>query len=599
MSHHLDADALRERLAGTVWAGIEVRDEVTSTNEELMRDAQPFTALTADFQSAGRGRLDRVWQAPPGSSVALSVSMPLPSDPARWGWVPLLVGVALRRSLRRLTDVELGLKWPNDVLARATLHDEWRKVAGILCNVVGGSEPLVIIGMGINVYQSREELPLPEATSLSLCGAVVSREELIATVLEELSSTTAAWVDGSLDHTYRASCVTIGQQVQISLGDGPVEIGRAIAVDEMGRIVLQEAGGGQVPHAAGDVVHVRPRDTVEFDDEFFKVQQPDPAVFVDHLESELLGSPRTMRRADVAHAVGTDAETTRLIWRALGFASPRDEDLVFTEADANALRQLHQAMAEGALDSTTALGMARAVGRTTDRLAMWALQLITDMVAGENEGFDSRTAFLAAERTVEMMDTFEPLLNYVMRRNMAVAISRLIADAEPESHVGVVRTIGFADLVNFTQLVRELSERELAQLVSRFEATASDIVAAHGGALIKTVGDEVLFSHTTVEGAVAIGFDLLDLAAEDDVIPRMRVGMAKGRVLARLGDVYGTVVNRAARLTAAADPGTLLVDKAVADAISGGNLARAVPHPTVFLTGLGEVIPWVLEREAH
>lgn len=599
MSHTLDADALRHRLRGTRWADIEVRDEVGSTNEELMRVARPFGALTADFQSAGRGRLERTWQAPAGTSVALSVSMPLPHDPARWGWVPLLVGVALRRSLRRLTDAELGLKWPNDVLARATLHDEWRKVAGILCNVVGGEQPLVVVGIGINVSQTREQLPVPEATSLSLCGAIVTREELIATVLEELESTCPAWSDGTLDQTYRASCVTIGQQVQISLGDGPAAIGRAVEIDEMGRVVLQTPDGQLTPHAAGDVVHVRPRDLVDL----ATGSDPaggDPAVLVDRLEAELMGSVRNMRRADVATAVGVDAEWTRMIWRSLGFASPRDEDLVFTEADVDALRRLHQAMAQGALDTTTALGLGRAIGRTTDRLAMWTLQLITDMVAGETGGgFDSGTAYVAAERAVAMMADFEPLLSYVMRRSMAVAISRLVADAEPESHVGVIRTIGFADLVNFTQLVGELSERELAQLVSRFEAAASDIVAAHGGALVKTVGDEVLFSHTSAQAAVAIGFDLLDLAASDDVIPRMRVGMAKGRVLARLGDVYGNVVNRASRLTEVADPGTLLVDGYVADAVDGRGLARKVPHATVSLPGIGDVIPWVLRRESH
>lgn len=599
MSHSLDADALRDRLRDTPWAEIDVRDEVASTNEELMRSARPFGALTANFQSAGRGRLDRVWQAPPGRSVALSVSMPLPDDPARWGWVPLLVGVALRRSLRRLTDAELGLKWPNDVLARPTLHDEWRKVAGILCNVVAGERPLVVIGIGINVSQSREELPVPEATSLSLCGAIVTREEVIAAVLEELRATSTAWTDGHLDQTYRASCVTVGQQVQISLGDGPVAIGRAVEIDEMGRIVLQAEDGERTPHAAGDVVHVRPRDTIALDPDV-DVAQADPAVLVDRLEAELMGSTRNLRRADVATSVGADAEWTRTIWRSLGFASPRDEDLVFTEADVEALRRLHLAMARGTLDMTTALGLGRAVGRTTDRLAMWALQLITEMVAGESGGsFDTRTAFVAAERAVAMMDDFEPLLSYVMRRNMAVAISRLIADAEPESHLGVVRTIGFADLVSFTALVRQLSERELARLVYRFEAKASDIVAAHGGAIIKTVGDEVLFSHTSAEAAVAIGFDLLDLAASDDVIPRMRVGMAKGRVLARLGDVFGTVVNRAARLTAAADPGTLLVDHYVAEAVDGRGLARRVPHATVDLPGIGDVIPWVLRRAAH
>jgi class 3 adenylate cyclase len=293
--------------------------------------------------------------------------------------------------------------------------------------------------------------------------------------------------------------------------------------------------------------------------------------------------------------VSTDE--TRRLWRALGFVNARDEDVVFTEADVKAMREVTRTVRDGDLDEATVLGLARAIGRSTDRLAMWSLQVITDMIVGSDSlGVDSRVARLAAERAVDVADDLSPLIDYVWRRSLAVAISRLIADSEPESHIGVIRTIGFADLVNFTQLTRQLNERELAALVQRFESLASDVVAAHGGAIIKTIGDEVLFSHTTVDGAVAIAFDLLDQAAADDLIPRMRVGLATGRVLARLGDVYGNTVNRAARLTGAAAPGTVLADTDVATALADRTDVRAVAREAIHLAGIGQITSWVLSR---
>src|SRR3954470_5278024 len=103
------------------------------------------------------------------------------------------------------------------------------------------------------------------------------------------------------------------------------------------------------------------------------------------------------------------------------------------------------------------------------------------------------TARAAARKLAELVDRPEPLLVYAWRRHLTAAISRMVADAEPtEERAGVVRSLGFTALVSFTALVRRLSEPQLAQVVQRFEALASDVVTAHGGRVVKTVGDEVL-----------------------------------------------------------------------------------------------------------
>ncbi|AKU16182.1 adenylate/guanylate cyclase domain-containing protein [Luteipulveratus mongoliensis] len=327
-------------------------------------------------------------------------------------------------------------------------------------------------------------------------------------------------------------------------------------------------------------------------------EQRESARYVDDIEAQIMGHPRTLRRTDVGRIAGVSGEDMQRLWRALGFASPRDEDVLFSEADVVALRGVMNLVSDQEVDRATALSMARAFGRSTDRLAMWQTQLIADFVSGDDGiGLDRHTALQTAQVTAELADRLEPLLVYAWRRNMTLAISRMVADSEPESQVGVIRTVGFADLVSFTQLVRQLSERELAQLVLRFEALASDVVSAHGGALVKTVGDEVLFTHQEIEGAVDIAFDLLDAAAADDLVPRMRVGMATGRVLARLGDIYGNTVNRAARLTSVARPGTVLADAQVATAVQDRPHVRTAALDKIDLPGLGELRPWALQHK--
>jgi len=156
--------------------------------------------------------------------------------------------------------------------------------------------------------------------------------------------------------------------------------------------------------------------------------------------------------------------------------------------------------------------------------------------------------------------------------------------------------VGFADLVSFTLLVRRMSERELARVVQRFEALASDVVTAHGGRVIKTVGDEVLFVAMGAAPAAAIALDLVEAMAEDAVLPDVRVGMASGHVVSRLGDVFGTTVNRASRLTAAARPRTVLVDDALAASLASTSGFEMSPLRRRTLRGIGAVTPWSLRR---
>jgi adenylate cyclase len=356
---------------------------------------------------------------------------------------------------------------------------------------------------------------------------------------------------------------------------------------------------------------------------------------------KLLGKPMTLRRRDVSRAAGVSLVSARRFWRALGFPNVGDDVTAFTEADVLALHRITTLVRDGLLDEATALGMTRAIGRSADRLASWQVQLLAEYVAGlsmpvdaddaDGRGSvtpDAETAQRAAELFASITDELEPLLLYAWRRQAASAIARIAADAAPDRlkapvqpgreadrdrrdaqggraptrpadgglEPGMIRAVGFADLVSFTRLVRRLTERELADLVQRFEVITSDIVAAHGGRVIKTVGDEVMFASMPGAGAAAISLDIAETLAEDERLPDVRVGMATGPVVSRLGDVFGTTVNRASRLTALAQPGTVLVDVATVHSLAGvPKLEMRQPRGRT-LRGLGHVVPWVLQR---
>ena len=325
----------------------------------------------------------------------------------------------------------------------------------------------------------------------------------------------------------------------------------------------------------------------------------------DDVASLLVGTSREFSRSDVSRLAGVSVVGARKFWHALGFASTTSSDRMFTEADLRALRRMTMLVRSGAIDEPTALALTRAFARNTDRLAAWQVQLIAEAmtassgVADVNGPLDEATAQATARLIIALADELEPMLVYAWRRHLADAVSRMLADVGPGSEhdsPGQLRCVGFADLVSFTTLVRQLSERDLARTVQRFEALATDVVTAHGGRVVKTVGDEVLFATRTPAPGAAIALDLVDALAEDEVLPDLRVGVSFGTVVSRLGDVFGTTVNRAARLTALAHPNAVLVDGPLATALTSQSGFRLTPMRRRTLRGVGSVTPHVLAR---
>lgn len=266
----LNVTALRRGLVqeGGLWREVELVQSTGSTNSDLVAlagagKAAEGTVLVAEEQTAGRGRLDRQWTAPARSGLFFSVLLkPAEVPVARWGWLPLLTGVAVATGLSRSAGVDTALKWPNDLLV--SIGGEERKVGGILAERAG--EDAVVVGVGVNVTLRENELPVPQAGSLALAGAVsTDRDPLLRAMLRSLEEWYGRWRDAGgdpaasgLQETYAAGCATLGRVVRAELPGDRSITGEAVAVDGDGRLVIATQDGVQEPVGAGDIVHLRP-----------------------------------------------------------------------------------------------------------------------------------------------------------------------------------------------------------------------------------------------------------------------------------------------------------------------------------------------------
>jgi BirA family transcriptional regulator, biotin operon repressor / biotin---[acetyl-CoA-carboxylase] ligase len=254
----LSAARLRRALvAAGGWRDLDVVARTASTNADLAARARAGEAagavLLAEEQTAGRGRLDRSWVAPPRSSVLLSVLLRPASPPTTWTMLPFVAGVAVAEAVRSVSKLQAALKWPNDVLV------DGRKLGGILVERV---DTAVVVGIGVNVSVREAELPVPTATSVALAGGVADREVLAIEVLRAFARRYDAWrqADGApsaILPVYREICATIGWTVTVQLPGGDDVHGMVTAVDDVGRLVVLSADGATAV-SAGDVVHVRP-----------------------------------------------------------------------------------------------------------------------------------------------------------------------------------------------------------------------------------------------------------------------------------------------------------------------------------------------------
>lgn len=245
----LNESAINATLRGSYWR-VSVFQTVASTQTELIgkENLQHGDVFVTEYQSAGRGRLDRTFEATESSALLFSLYIEPKRNKMEWSAVPLLTGLSLVTALTKLDQtIAANLKWPNDLLIGEN------KVAGILAEARANG---VMVGIGLNVEMSQSELPVPTATSLKLENcAELNRNVILPEILKNLALIIELWDGGSniVFEQYRQVSSTLGKEVEVHLPSGEIITSRATGISNIGE--LQLANGAQVN--VGDVIHLR------------------------------------------------------------------------------------------------------------------------------------------------------------------------------------------------------------------------------------------------------------------------------------------------------------------------------------------------------
>ena len=316
----------------------------------------------------------------------------------------------------------------------------------------------------------------------------------------------------------------------------------------------------------------------------------------DELARLILGAEPNLTTEEVTEQGGLSLERGLRLWRALGFPDPGD-DPTYGESDIEAISIVAAALDRELLDEETVFRMTRALGQTMSRLADWQVATLVEQVETHVVEGKAQSRLEAAVALAQQAEPgFERLMIYAWRRHLAAAAARMealgAADAELLS---TTMTVGFADMSRFSALSNELDDVSLGALVENFENRCTDVVTGHGGRVIKALGDATLFVNADARSATDTALDLIDSVGSQEEMPAIRVGLATGSALSRLGDVFGPPVNLAARLSHVARSNRVIVDHATAEALDPAEFdCRRMPARP--LRGFGEVVPITVSR---
>ncbi|WP_221934868.1 adenylate/guanylate cyclase domain-containing protein [Georgenia yuyongxinii] len=341
------------------------------------------------------------------------------------------------------------------------------------------------------------------------------------------------------------------------------------------------------------------------DEQVPDTQEPPSSTVTARIDS-LLGGPRTLTIVQLAERAGVSVGFARTFWKAMGFPTVADTSVIFGDGDVQALSTMARLIEKEVVDTTTAISLLRAQSHMTDRLALWQTEALVEGSV-RRRGLDDVSARLVLlDRITSIVDVLQSQLDYAWRRQLAALIARTDAEVSQSRRpstdpfrMPLQRGLGFVDMVAYTRRSTEMGSHALANLVQTFEYTCRDVITSRGARVVKTIGDAVLYIADDLPTAADVATELVAaLQAEEDMLP-VRASMVWGGVLSRNGDVFGPTVNLASRLVDVAPTGTVLMDKATADAMAASPAARRytmVPHQGVEVKGLGEVRPIELRR---
>lgn len=327
------------------------------------------------------------------------------------------------------------------------------------------------------------------------------------------------------------------------------------------------------------------------------------------LERALLGENRHLRRQETAREAGVSLLSARKVWRALGMPNLKDEDVYFTAADAEALENVAEMSAQDGIGEEAVLSIVRSVGQMTDRMVAWQVESLVEDMIGTHGMTDAEARVQLLHALPDLLDHLEQVLRYGYRRQLNAAVVRLALKAEKPTEdaadaeeaetleaqtLPLVRGIGFVDMVSYTSLSRDMNESTLSGLVQHFEQRCAEVVAVGGGRIIKTIGDAIMFLTESPEAGARISLAIIKMIREDADLPQARAAFVWGRILPRLGDVYGPTVNLASRLVALTEPGSVLTDASTANLLDGDERFVLTPQGTRNVRGFGDVHPVAL-----
>jgi len=314
------------------------------------------------------------------------------------------------------------------------------------------------------------------------------------------------------------------------------------------------------------------------------------------LVAKILGEKAEFSAAEVAAETGITFEEVRRLWRALGFPEA-DGARMYTRADVDAVSLLVSAVDGGLLDFDLAVTLTRALGQTMARLADWEasamVHQIEDLVPGDpTPETREQTATLMFE---SLGESFEDLMLYTWRRHLSAAVARIMANDGDDDPHSTELSVGFADIVSFTALSNELSRERIGDMVELFESRCADVVATQHGRVIKSIGDSILFVNSDPIRAYDTAEGIIKVIGRDPRMPDVRVGLASGAVIMRLGDVFGPPVNLASRLTNVARRNRIVIDAATAALLPAAEFETR-PLPARPVRGFGVIEPLTVRR---
>ncbi len=309
------------------------------------------------------------------------------------------------------------------------------------------------------------------------------------------------------------------------------------------------------------------------------------------LEALVLGAAPELTRDEVSALAGVPEPEARAMWVALGFPAVEADVRAFTRLDAEALSTCVALRDSGVVDDGTLLVLARAMGQGLSRLA----EAQIDAFRGQAAQLAPDDVLAATRDTAGVLvPQLERLLVHVWRRQLAAATVRSLAAVGTEGLP--VRAVGFVDLVGYTRTSRSLSAAELEHVLEQFERETARRVTEHGGRVVKTLGDEVMFTCDDAPSAALVALETVEAHDADEALPDVRAGVALGGVVLRLGDVFGEPVNLASRLTSEARPGTVLGDLELSAALEQDDRFALRRLPSRQVRGYSSLRPHVVRR---